>query len=69
MKKAHVTHQARGEREGERKAELSFTCGKCFSYKSSFLATTPCLLLECSIFRKCVPFHVSSLGVQKEVTD
>lgn len=67
MKKAHVTRQVRGERE--RKGKLSFSCGKCFSYKSSFLTSTPCLLLECSIFKKCLPFHVSSLSVQKGELD
>lgn len=53
------------ERERERKREQSFSYGKCFSYKSFFLTSSPCLLLECSIFKKWLLFHVSSLSVQK----
>lgn len=42
MKKAHVTHQVRGERE--RKRELSFSYEKVFFFYKSFFLTSPPLL-------------------------
>lgn len=62
-KKKHMWH-IKWERRG-RKHQLRFSYGKCFSYKSSFLTRPPCLLLECSIFKKWLLFRVSSLSVQK----
>ncbi len=49
-KSTYDTSSERGERE--RKREVGFSYGKCFSYKSFFLTRPPCLLLECSIFKK-----------------
>lgn len=55
--------------QSKRKRELSFSYGKCFPYKSFFLTSPPRFLLECSIFKKWLLFHVSSLSVQTETEE
>lgn len=52
--------------QSKRKCELSFSYGKCFPYKSFFLTSPRRFLLECSIFKKWLLFHVSSPSVQTE---
>lgn len=63
-KKAHMTCQVRGER----KREVSFSYGKCFSYKK-FLSNLPAYFWNVPYSKKWLLFHVSSLSVQKGATD